>query len=42
MEVGELIETGYFTLYLESLGIHTDAQLYDGIMVENEKDKNLR
>ena len=42
MEVGKLIETGYFTLYLESLQIYTDAQVYDAYnMVENEQENNL-
>ena len=42
MEVGELIETGYFTLYFESLGIYTEAQVYDAYnMVENEQENNL-
>ena len=42
MEVGELIETGYFTLYLESFGIYIDAQVYDTYnMVENEQENNL-
>ena len=42
MEVGELIETSYFTLYLESLGIYTDAQVYDTYnMVENEQENNI-
>ena len=42
MEVGELIETVYFTLYLESLEIYTDAQVYDAYnMVYNEQENNL-
>ena len=41
MEVGELFETGYFTLELERLGIHTNSQFYATNMVENEKEKKL-
>ena len=41
MEVGELFETGYFTVELERLGIHIDTQVYAINMVENDQEKKL-
>ena len=41
MEVGELSETGYFTLESERLGIHKETQVYAANMVGNEKGKKL-